>query len=196
MHAWYGDRVQFVDVLIREAHPGEQRGTYRSYEQKATEARDYQRDEGIPWTVLVDDLEGHVHSTYGRMADPTYLIDADGRVAFYNMWTHPPTLQQALDELLAKDGRGVIAGGLDRMPHLLASTVGGWHGVSRGGTRALVEYSITPPGGAVMTYLGHVAKPALAPVALRAEPLPTGARVALAVGGAAALALIARAIAE
>jgi hypothetical protein len=129
------------------------------------------------------------------MADPTYLIDIDGRVAFYNMWTHPPTLKQAIDELLARDGRGIVAEGMDATPHLLASIVGGWHGVSRGGKRGLLEYTITPPGGAAMTYLGHLAKPVLAPVALRATPLPTRARAALAAGGAVLLALIVWAIA-
>jgi hypothetical protein len=77
----------------------------------------------------------------------------------------------------------------------LRPIVGGWHGVSRGGQRALLEYTITPPGGAAMTYLGHLAKPVLAPVALRATPLPTWARAALAAGGAVLLALIVWAIA-
>jgi hypothetical protein len=188
----YGDRVQFIDVLIRNAHPGERDGTYRTYEDKLEDARAYKRDDGLPWPVLVDDLEGSVHhATYGRMADPTYLIDADGVVAFYNMWTHPPTLQQAIEELLARGGRGApVAGGLDRTPHILASFVAGWHAVKRGGKRGLWDYGISVPGSTPMTYAGHVAKPVLAPVALRATPLPTAARVALAAIPVALIALI------
>jgi len=43
--------------------------------------------------VLVDDYEGTTHRAYSQaMADPAFLLDTDGRVAFYNMWTHVPTL--------------------------------------------------------------------------------------------------------
>ena len=68
-------------MLVRQAHPGPRVPPYRSLEQKLQDAHSYQRDEGIPWPVLVDDLAGTVHQVYGRLADPTYLIDADGRVA-------------------------------------------------------------------------------------------------------------------
>ena len=127
LYEWYGDRVQFVDSLIRQAHPGELRGPYQSYEEKLEEAREYKVEEGIEWPVLVDDYAGTVHRTYSReMADPVFLLDSDGRVAFYGMWTHPPTLKRAIDELLERGGWGVVAGGIDRMPHLFASFVDGY----------------------------------------------------------------------
>ena len=68
--------MHFVDVFIRQAHPGELRGPYHSYEEKLAEAREYKREEGIEWPVLVDDYVGRVHRTYSReMADPVFLID-------------------------------------------------------------------------------------------------------------------------
>ena len=176
--------MQFVDIFIRQAHPGELRGPYQSYEEKLEEAREYKREEGIDWPVLVDDYAGTVHRTYSReMADPVFLIDSDGRVAFYGMWTHPPTLKRAIDELLAQGGRGVVAGGIDRMPHLFASFVDGYHGPRRGGRRAVLEYDLAGLGAGTLSFLGNKAKPLLAPLALRATPLPTTARVALATGG-------------
>ncbi len=63
------------------------------------------------------------------MADPAFLIDSEGRISFYGMWTHAPTLKKAIDGLLASDGRG-ISGGLDRTPHMFASFVDGWRGSS------------------------------------------------------------------
>lgn len=183
--------MQFVDVFIRQAHPGECRGPYRSYEEKRESAREYEREEGIPWLVLVDDLPGMVHNAYGAMADPVYLIDALGRVSFYGMWTHAPTLKRAIDELLALGGAGgPVAGGIDRTPHLLASFVNGWHALRRGCNRAVREYDLATFGGATLTYLGHRAKPLLAPLALRATPLPMGANVALGAGVGAAIGLI------
>jgi hypothetical protein len=129
---------------------------------------------------VVDDLAGTVHQGYGSMADPTYLIDADGRVAFYNMWTHAPTLRRALDDLLARGGRGVVAvaGGLDRAPHIAASFVDGWRGIRRGGPGGLLDFELAVPGGTSLTFLGDRAKPLLAPLVLRTTPLPAAVRLA------------------
>ncbi len=126
------------------------------------------------------------------MADPTYLIDADGRVAFYNMWTHAPTLRQALDDLLTQSGRGVVAvaGGLDRAPHIAASFVDGWRGIRRGGPEGLLDFEIAVPGGTSLTFLGDRAKPILAPLVLRTTPLPAAARLALGGALAAAVAVV------
>jgi len=127
--------------------------------------------------VLVDDYEGTVHRTYSReMADPAFVIDADGRVAFYGMWTHVPTLKRAVDQLLAQDGRGTVAGGIDQKPHLLASFVDGYRGPRRGGRRAVLEYDLGGGGAGTLSFLGNKAKRLLAPIALRASPRGEGPR--------------------
>lgn len=91
----YDARVRFVDVAIPQAHPGEERGPYRSYEEKLEGAREGKREEGIPWTVLVDDYTGKVHWAYSHeMADPVFLRGSDGRAAFYLIWPHAPTLKK------------------------------------------------------------------------------------------------------
>lgn len=170
-----------MDILIRQAHPGELRGPYRNHDEMLEDARAYKRDEGIDWPVLADDYEGTVHRTYSReMADPSFLIDSEGRVAFYNMWTHAPSLKRAIDELLEQGGLGApVAGGIDQRPHLFASFVDGYRGISRGGKRGVREYITGGLGAGLLTILGSKAKPVLTPIALRAEPLPTLARLAL-----------------
>jgi hypothetical protein len=178
----YNGRVQFLDVLVRQAHPGGEYRPYRSDEEKLASARDYKRDEQIPWPVLVDDLAGRVHTTYGTMSDPVYLIDAGGHVAFYGMWTYAPKLREAIDDLLAKGGHGIAAGGIDQTPHLAAAFIDGWRGVSRGGIRGLLDYELGVPGSTTLTFLGEQAKPLLAPIALRTTPLPRTAYLGLAVG--------------
>jgi hypothetical protein len=183
--------VQFLDVIIRQAHPGEKRGRYLDYGEKLESAREFKRLESIDWPVLVDDYAGTVHRTYSReMADPSFLVDAEGRVAFYCMWTHAPSLQPAFEELLAGGGTGApVAGGIDKRPHLFASFVDGYRGPARGGRRAVREYTTGGFGAGALTYLLRPAKPVLAPLALRAKPLPLAAKIALALGllGAAAL---------
>lgn len=181
--------MHVVDVLVRQAHPGERRGPYETDAQKLEDARAYRRDEAIPWTVLVDDLGGTVHRAYGALSDPTYLLDADGTVAFYNMWTHAPTLDRAITALLARGGLGgPVAEGVHRRPHLAAAIVGGWRALPRGGRRAVIDEELAAPTSAAFIFLGHLARPILGPLALRSAPLPRNARLALG-GGALAAAL-------
>lgn len=139
----------------------------------------------------MDDLAGTMHEAYSRgMADPTFLIDADGRVAFYCMWTHAPTLDGAISELLGNSGRGQAVG-LDRTPHLLASFVDGYRGPRRGGRRGVLEYDLGAGGAGSLSFLGNKAKRLLSPVALRSTPLPKKTRLALGLGFATFALLVA-----
>ena len=100
LHRLYGERVHFVEVLVRQAHPGERHGAYRSHEQKLDDAGSYKHEERIPWPVAVDDLAGTVQRAYGGLAAAVYLIDNRGRVAFCGTWGQSPALRQAIDDLL------------------------------------------------------------------------------------------------
>ena len=125
----YGQRVQFLEVLVRQAHPGGRHGAYHTYEQKLADARAYRREEHLPWPVLVDDLEGSVQRAYGGLAAAAYLIDSQGRVAFCGTWGQSPALRAAIDELLDRGGADAPAGkGVDRRPHLGAAIVAGQGG--------------------------------------------------------------------
>jgi hypothetical protein len=156
---------------VRQNHPGELRDTYADYDEKLAGAREYQRLEALPWPIVVDDYAGTVHREWGfEMADPTLLVDADGRVAFAAMWTHVPTLKRAVDALLAQGGRGVVLGGIDRRPHGFAALVDGYRGPRRGGIRGVVELDLSGAGSGMVSRLGNLAKPLLGPLALRAAP--------------------------
>ncbi len=192
LHRLYGDRVQFVDVVVRQAHPGERHGAYRSYEQKLDDARRYEREEAIAWPVVVDDLDGMVQRAYGGLSASVYLIDAEGRVAFYGLWGQSPRLTQAIRELLGHGDIGAPVGhAIDRVPHLAAAIVAGQDGPARGGWLSLVDLELGFPGACLLMTLGSLARPLLEPVALRTTPLPAPARVmlfaAMAGGGIAAV---------
>lgn len=174
-------------MLIRQAHPGPQVPAYRSEERKRQDADRYRREEEIAWPVLIDDLAGTAHQAYGGLADPTYLIDVDGRVAFYCMWTHAPTLHEAIAELDARGGRGVVHGGIDHVPHMLSAMADGWRGIRRGLPQSVLDLMTAGPGMSSALWLGYRLRPLLAPVALRGKPLPGPAKAAL---GAGALALV------
>jgi hypothetical protein len=182
LHAHWAQRVHFLEVVIRQAHPGPDEPPYRSFEEKFRDAEAYQRAERLPWTLLVDDLQGRVHQAYGGLADPTYLIGTDGRVAFYNMWTSVPRLYEAISTLLEQGGSGVVADGLDRGLHLFPALVDGWRALARGLPQSFTDMMIAAPGMSAAVWLGYQLRPILAPLALRARPVPAGARAALAAG--------------
>lgn len=193
LFARWSDRVRLLDVLVRQAHPGPDAQPYHTFAEKLQDARRYQTEEKLPWSLLVDDLEGTVHQAYGGMADPTYLIDRDGRVAFYNMWTYAPTLYQAIAALLQQDGRGVVLGGVNRAPHMLPALTTGWRGLQRGLPQSYVDLELASPGAGAAARLGYALRPLLSPLTQRARPLPTAVKVGMAAGamglGAAAAVL-------
>ena len=183
LHRLYGERVEFVEVLVRQAHPGERHGAYGSYEEKLEDARAYVQEEGITWPVLIDDMVGTVQRAYGGLAAAVYLIDSRGSVAFCGTWGQSPALRHAIDELLARGGIGAPAGkGVDRRPHLAAAIVAGQGGPTRGGKQALIDLELGFPGAMILMTLGRVGRPALAPLALRTTPLPNRTRAALFLG--------------
>lgn len=168
LHADWGDRVQFVDILVRQGHPGPDVRPYRTFEEKMRDGERYKQDETIPWTVLVDDLDGTVHRQYGMIADPAYLIGTDGRAAFYNYWTHVPTLHRAIERLLERGGVGEI--GEHRTPHMLAALTDGWRGLRRGLPQSFTDLETALPGSASGPWLGYQMRSVLAPVALTSHP--------------------------
>ena len=197
LYRLYGHRVRFVDVLVRQAHPGERHGAYRSYPEKLDDACRYQQEEAIPWLVAVDDLDGTVQRAYGGLSASVYLIDAEGRIAFYGIWGQAPALRQAIDDLLRRGGTGTPAGqAIDRIPHLGAAIVAGQTGPARGGRVALIDLELGFPGALALMTIGDFARPVLAPFVLRTTPLPTVTRAILLAGIAASGALALRAIAN
>jgi hypothetical protein len=185
--------VQFVDVVIRQAHPGPDVPHYRTLDEKTRDGERYRREEGIPWPILVDDLPGTTHQVYGGLADPTYLIDRDGRVAYYNIWTHGPSLNGAIHALLSRGGSGVVQGdGLNRWPFMGAAMTDGWRGLRRGLPQSFTDLMMAAPGSPVLPWVGYQFRPLLAPLTLRADPVPTAVKVGLAVGGAVAAVCAAR----
>ncbi|HNY66066.1 MAG TPA: hypothetical protein PKM41_11565 [Deltaproteobacteria bacterium] len=137
-----------------------------------SDARAYKEAEDIPWQVLVDDLEGRVHQAYGGLSHPTYVINSEGRIAFYDMWSHAPTVFRALDDLMKPEGACVVRGGIDRLPHVMAYLVNGWPGLIRGLPQSYDELERAVPGMARSIRIGYRLKPVLGPLALRAKPLP------------------------
>lgn len=170
----WGERVTFLDVIVRQGHPGPGVPPYRTERDKHDDAARYAREHAIPWFVAVDDLAGSVHARYGMLADPAYLIGTDGRVAFYNYWTHVPTLHTAIAHLLDLNGAGVV--GSSRTVHPLATLAGGWRAIQRGLPQSAVDLETALPGTASSLWVGAQFQTALAPFAFTSRPWPARTR--------------------
>jgi NAD(P)H dehydrogenase (quinone) len=177
LHRRYGDRLQFLDIVVRQAHPGERSGAYSSFAEKLADARRYQQAEEISWRVAVDDLDGIVQRAYGGMSASIYLLDAEGRVAFYSLWGAAPSVTTAIEDLLARGGVGAPAGsGIDAVPHLGAALVAGQGGPARGGLRSFADLELGFPGVLALMGVGWLLRPVLAPVVQRISPRAAQAR--------------------
>jgi hypothetical protein len=140
-----GDRVAFVSVYVREAHPGERYPRHERAEQKIRHARDWAIADNIPWPVAVDTLDGDTHRSYGPLPNSAYLIDVEGRVAFRALWAgHERLLRRKLRRLLAVDGSGVTGSALgERRPMLVPLLHGGAETIPtlrRAGRKALHDF--------------------------------------------------------
>lgn len=104
----YGDRVAFVTLYVREAHPGERYPQPDSFEEKLHHARAYQQRDGIPWPVAVDDIEGNLHRTLDPKPNAAYVMDRDGNVAFRALWSNDETaLREGLAAIVATRQRPI-----------------------------------------------------------------------------------------
>jgi hypothetical protein len=180
----YRHVVQFVDIVVRQGHPGPGVPVYRRLEQKRRDAARFVRDESIPWLVAIDDLEGSVHAAYGLLPDPTDLIGTDGRVAFYSYWTHVPTLRTAVAALLRRGGAAVL--GEQRLPHPAAPLCAGWPAIARGLPQSGGDLDRAAPGSTAMLRVGEAVGAVAGPAMLTSRPWSRP--LLAAVGGALLLA--------
>ncbi len=103
LHARYGDRVRFVVVNVREAHPGENIEQPHNMADKLAHADDFQKHHDFGFEVAVDDMEGSLHRALGPKPNSAYLIDPSGAILVRAQWANDT---KALDEALG----AVVAG--------------------------------------------------------------------------------------
>ncbi|MDQ4105628.1 MAG: hypothetical protein M3157_00425 [Actinomycetota bacterium] len=102
LHEEFGDRVAFVSMYVREAHPGENYPQAEIFEEKLEHARAYKERDGIPWPVSVDDVEGSLHRTLDPKPHAAYIMNVRGGVAFRTLWANDErTLREGLKEISA-----------------------------------------------------------------------------------------------
>lgn len=176
VHEDLGQHAHWVTLYVREAHPGENLPVHETYEQKAEQARFLKRTEGIPWPVLVDELDGAIHHAYGMMPNSVFVIGTDGRISFREKIAHAPTVRRALDELVASGGQGTVLGGDDGGIHMLGAMAYGWRAIEQAGDESVRDVALKLPPLAANLWLGQKLAPVLDPLARRSTRLPATVR--------------------
>ena len=114
LYTEYSDRVHFLVIYIREAHPtdGWYMGNHNIRDPQTIEERqalagtcEVRMKYGIP--TIVDDMDDGVMKTYAAWPDRLYLIDPDRKVAFAGgrgPWGFKPSkLKKAIERLMELD---------------------------------------------------------------------------------------------
>ena len=116
LYEQYSNRVQFLVIYIREAHPtdGWYMGKHDVSDPTTIEERrrvagtcDDAMKHGIQ--TYVDEMDDTVMKAYAAWPDRLYLVGLDGRVAYAGgigpFGFRPARLRKAIDRLLARPGR-------------------------------------------------------------------------------------------
>ena len=88
LHERFGNRVRFVMVSVREAHPGKDAPQPMSLDEKAAHAEQLRDLHGFDFDVAVDDIDGTFHRALSPKPNSAYLLDRDGTILFRAQWAN------------------------------------------------------------------------------------------------------------
>jgi len=93
----FGDRVKFIMLYVREAHPGEQISQAETMEEKVAHAKTLKEFYDIDWTVAADNIDGELHRALDPKPNSAFLMDDSGKIIFRSLWAADyDALRQAL----------------------------------------------------------------------------------------------------
>lgn len=152
LHRRYGDRVRFVLVNTREAHPGEHLPQPKSMDAKRRRAGQLRSHHGFRFEVAVDGLEGDFHRAMSPKPNSAYLIRPDGVIAYRAHWANDGAgLAHAITSIL--DGRRT-AGRSRAMLRPLLRAIGHLPSIGRrGGAKVMRDVWRAVPPFAIMAVL-------------------------------------------
>ncbi len=97
LHDEFGDRVDFIMLYVREAHPGEHFTQSETMEEKLEHARALEELYDIQWTVAADNIDGDLHRALDPKPNAAFLMNSEGIILFRSLWAADrDALRQAL----------------------------------------------------------------------------------------------------
>ena len=98
----FGDRVDFILLYVREAHPGEHFTQAETMEEKLEHARALKKFYDIQWTVAADNIDGDLNRALDPKPNSAFLMNNEGIILFRSLWAADrDALRQALDAAAA-----------------------------------------------------------------------------------------------
>jgi len=88
LHRRFGDRVRFVMVDVREAHPGKAFPQPKTMEAKMAHAAKLRDLYGFTFEVAVDDIDGTLHRAMSPKPNSAYVLAPDGTILFRAQWAN------------------------------------------------------------------------------------------------------------
>jgi hypothetical protein len=102
LHTEFGDRIGFIMINVREAHPGEHFRQPATMVEKLDHARALKQLYGILWTVATDNIEGSLHRALDPKPNSAFLTNKDGIIVFRSLWASDRNaMRQALESAVA-----------------------------------------------------------------------------------------------
>ncbi len=102
LYARFGDRVRFVMVNVREAHPGKNVPQPQSMDQKMANAVKLRDLHDFDFEVAVDDIDGTFHRALSPKPNSAYIVAEDGTILFRAQWANDTkALAEALEAITA-----------------------------------------------------------------------------------------------
>jgi len=94
----FGDRIDFLMLYVREAHPGEHFSQAETMQEKLEHARALKQFYHIGWTVAADTIDGDLHRALDPKPNSAVLVSGDGKILYRSLWAaDKEPLRQALD---------------------------------------------------------------------------------------------------
>ena len=101
LYTRFGNRVHFVMVNVREAHPGEAVPQPKTLDEKTAHAEQLRGLHGFEFEVAVDDIDGTFHRALSPKPNSAYLLDKDGSILFRAHWANDTEALAAALEAIA-----------------------------------------------------------------------------------------------
>jgi thiol-disulfide isomerase/thioredoxin len=100
----YGDRVRFVMVNVREAHPGKAFPQPKTLEAKMAHAERLRDLHGFEFEVATDDVDGTLHRALSPKPNSAYVLGTGGTILFRAHWANDTeALAEALAAIAARE---------------------------------------------------------------------------------------------
>lgn len=92
--------VSFSVLYIREAHPGSNFPSHKSLDEKISCAKQLKYADGEKRNIIIDDIKGTAHDSYGGYPNAIFIINKNGCIVFRSDWNNVSATKAALNALL------------------------------------------------------------------------------------------------